>query len=658
MWMILSFKFMAKFQTLNYNLCKACLIIGFLFFANDVVSQNQIKADSLVRVLEDNNSISDSLKLEIIRLIVVNHTNPDVRLEYGQIAYQMALEIGDPQWLYKVTLEMGQVHKLRGDLQKALSFLFQSLKYAKKLENKRGEAIVSIALGGVYRVQNNYGRALDYYNFGIEKFREINDTISLATSLLNTGELYRVDHQLDSALVYFKESLGLFDSKNYKIGVAYGLGNIGLIYAEQEIDTLAEQYINKAINILAELKDSYAIAVYETYMADIYGGRGDYERALEYASRSYYEAMKVGYKEQISSSALKLSELYSDLKDYEKAFDFQSQYIAYRDSINNEETIRKMADLRTEYEVSQKQAEVDLLNEQKRNQQIIGVGLALVILLVAALALMFYKNSKQRQQTNQILSEQKEEIEAQRDQLDELNQSKDKFFSIISHDLRGPVHAFKGLSRLIKMYIDQNCIDELAELNQHFDKSVDQLSTLLDDLLDWAVSQQGRVPYSPEEVSLHDLSEDVMGLFQNMAQAKKINLTTSIPENIQLWVDSNSLRTILRNLVNNALKFTEEGGSVTLSAEKDGDMAALHVADTGRGIPQEQLESLFKLGGHKRSWGTEGEKGLGLGLQLVYSFSEMNGGSITVESEEGVGTTFTIHMPLHKITPTPEMMNS
>ncbi|UII32389.1 tetratricopeptide repeat-containing sensor histidine kinase [Fulvivirga ulvae] len=621
-----------------------------------ISAQDQHKADSLINLMNNGKIMPDSTKFEVLRGIFINQTDPDLKLHYAYKAYKMAVEADNLLWLYKSTLNIGHAHKKKGDLQKALDALLKSLEFAGEMKDGGREAIAYSAIGSVYRVQGNFTLSLKYYNLAIIKLREKKDYRNLAKSLMNTGELYRVNHQMDSALIYFTEAGELFDKINYRIGKAYNLGNIGLIYAEQGKNALAEQNINEAVRILKELGDIYAISVYDTYMADIYKDKGDYIRALEYANRSHMEAVKGGLKEQIRDASLKLSELYSDLKDYERAFGFQSQYIVYRDSINNEATIRKMADLRTEFEVSQKQAEVDLLNEQKRNQQIIGIGLTIVILLVGALAFMFYKNSKQRQHTNQILSEQKEEIEAQRDQLDELNQSKDKFFSIISHDLRGPVHAFKGMSRLIKMYIDQNCIDELAELNQHFDKSVDQLSTLLDDLLDWAVSQQGKVPYSPEEVSLHDLSEDIMGLFHNMAQAKKINLTTSIPEDIQLWVDSNSLRTILRNLVNNALKFTEEGGSVTLFAGKDGDMAALHVADTGRGIPQVQLESLFKLGGHKRSWGTEGEKGLGLGLQLVYSFSEMNGGSITVESEEGVGTTFTIHMPLFQPTPIPDAM--
>ncbi|MBL6448022.1 tetratricopeptide repeat-containing sensor histidine kinase [Fulvivirga sp. 29W222] len=600
----------------------------------------------------------DSTHFEYLHQIFVKHRNPNTRIEFAGIAIRLSKENNNEDWLFRALLNIGYANKLKGDLDQALEALFKSLKYVDASREYSREASAYNAIASVYRLQGNYRLALQYYQKGIGIYKVHKDTLGQATLLMNSGESYRLNKQLDSSLIAFKLSKTLFSIKEHRTGLAYNHGNIGLVYAEQGQNDLAEENINEAIGILKGLGDTYAISVYDTYMADIYKDKGDYERALEYANRSHKQAVKGGFKEQIRDASLKLSELYNDLREYERAFEFQSQYIVYRDSINNEETIRKMADLRTEYEVSQKQAEVDLLSVQKRNQQIIGVGLTIVTILVGVLAFMFYKNSKQRQHTNYILSEQKEEIETQRDQLDELNQSKDKFFSIISHDLRGPVHAFKGMSRLIKMYIDQNCIDELVELNEHFDHSVDQLSTLLDDLLDWAVSQQGKVPYSPGMVNLHDLSKDIMGLFNNMAQAKKISLTTHIPEDIQLWVDSNSLRTILRNLVNNALKFTGEGGFVTLSAEKDDGMAAVHVADTGRGIPQEELKGLFKLAGHKRSWGTEGEKGLGLGLQLVYSFSEMNGGSITVDSEEGVGTTFTIHMPLFKGVLTSEVVGS
>jgi two-component system NtrC family sensor kinase len=144
------------------------------------------------------------------------------------------------------------------------------------------------------------------------------------------------------------------------------------------------------------------------------------------------------------------------------------------------------------------------------------------------------------------------------------------------------------------------------------------------------------------------MGQEINGIFSNSAKAKKIEITTSIPDNLELWVDKNTSMTILRNLVNNALKFTSEGGQVSILAEAESaTMAKITIKDTGVGIPPEKLNALFKMDGYKASYGTGGERGLGLGLQLVYEFVEMNNGTVEVESEEGKGTSFIVHLPLY-----------
>ena len=647
--MTLILKFIFNNTLHIFCLCKVFIIIGLTFFSSLLYSQNLKKADSLIFVYENMSAAAgENEKIELLREICVHHADPDIRLKYGNIALSIATKIDDPLWVLKIKVELANAYKKKGELQQALKLLYESLEYAEITANDMYKAVVYTTIGSVYKVGENYKQALEFYNKSVRLYRLAGDSVRLASGLLNTGELYRTTGQLDSALLYFKESGGIFDIKNYKIGTAYNIGNVGLVYASQGRHDLAEENINKAVAILETLGDSYAISIYDTYMADIYHERGDLSLALEYALRSYETAFKAGLKEQIHDASLKLSSLYADLNDYERAFTYQKTYLVYRDSINNAETIREMADLRTQYEIAKKQVEVDLLQMEQRNHRMWGIGLAAIILLLLVLAIMFYKNARQRQFTNKVLSEQKEEIEAQRDQLDDLNSSKDKFFSIISHDLRGPVHSFKGLSRLIKMYIEQNSIEELAELNVHFDNSVDQLSSLLDDLLDWAVSQQGQMPYDPQKVVLADVANEITGLFSNTARAKNIKLKTEMAD-IEVWADINSLRTILRNLTNNALKFTDVGGVVTIAAEIRSDKAYVSVSDTGRGMSQEQVQNLFKLAEHQRSWGTEGEKGLGLGLQLVQSFCELNKGSIEVQSKADVGTTFTISLPLYQV---------
>ncbi|MEQ8927999.1 MAG: HAMP domain-containing sensor histidine kinase, partial [Fulvivirga sp.] len=152
--------------------------------------------------------------------------------------------------------------------------------------------------------------------------------------------------------------------------------------------------------------------------------------------------------------------------------------------------------------------------------------------------------------------------------------------------------------------------------------------------------------YKPQQVSVKSIFEGVHTLFTNSAKAKNIQLQLDVDSEAQLWVDKNSTHTIFRNLINNAIKFTPEGGSVSASVDQFEDHVEIKISDTGIGIPDDKLAQLFNQVGSKSSYGTDGEKGLGLGLQLVYEFVKMNMGTIEVESEEGKGTTFVVNLPL------------
>ncbi len=621
-------------------------IMSLYFIANNACAQNQSKADSAIAILNSVEEFSDSTEQRVFYIIYSEHTNPDSIIKYGQIAYEKAESNGLDKWKYKSLLNIGQGYKSKGELEKSLSFFIKYLDYARTHNNVRNEAIAYSAIGSVYRVQENYLTALTYYNLGIEKLRTLGDSTNLAVSLMNTGELYRINHTLDTALLYFNESGKIFDIKNYKIGQAYNLGNIGLVYAKQGKHKLAENNLTKATEILLELGDSYPIAVYNTSMADIYKDRGELDRALEYAHNSYDLAQTDGLKEQIRDASEKLSELYELTQNYKKAYEYQEQYLVYRDSINNEGTIRKMADLRTEYEVAQKQIEVDLLNQEKKISRLVRAGLLGMLVVIAGLAYIYFKQNRAKRKTNKLLSAQKQQLQIQHNELEVLNSTKDRFFSIISHDLRGPVNSFKGLTTIMKMSLGAKAYDDLPKMTDMLDKASNQLSELLDNLLDWAVNQQGEFPYSPEKISIETLVKDVLNTSKSRAESKQIKITTQFDEELFGWIDKNSVKTILRNLVNNALKFTPKGGLVEIIGVIEKDELILRIKDNGIGISKEKFATLFSESELKSTPGTDGEKGLGLGLRLAYEFAKMNKGVITAESKEGKGTVFTVSLPM------------
>ena len=222
---------------------------------------------------------------------------------------------------------------------------------------------------------------------------------------------------------------------------------------------------------------------------------------------------------------------------------------------------------------------------------------------------------------------------------------KDRFFSIISHDLRGPVSSFHGITQVFKMYLEKGKYDQLKHTLTEVDKASTNLSRLLDNLLNWASQELSEIPYNPEIINVKSMIDELFEGFESAANAKHINLKNEVDGSIETWSDVNSTVTIFRNLIHNALKFTQEGGGIIVSAAKEEDQVKISVADSGVGMPPERVESLFVLSDKSSTYGTKGEKGVGLGLQLVNEFTKLNLGELTVESEVGVGTTFHILLP-------------
>jgi len=234
------------------------------------------------------------------------------------------------------------------------------------------------------------------------------DSIAIASALLNAGDTYFNNEKYDKALAYFEESGYIFNELNYTVGIAYNLGNVGMVYAEQGKDALAEKNMNEAIIILEKTKDYYPISVYLTYMSDIYLRKGNFAQALKYAKRSFDLAEKNGLKEQISDASLKLSELYDHNGNFEASNAYLKNFYIYRDSVLNIESIEHMADLRTDFEVSQKQTEVDLLMEKQRNQKITVVATIVALALIMVLAGGLFRRNRFIQKTTAIIKNEKE----------------------------------------------------------------------------------------------------------------------------------------------------------------------------------------------------------------------------------------------------------
>lgn len=633
------------------RITKICiLLISCFIFHFQLSAQNQKMVDSLVEVYHSkkNTYNNDSVFFNLLYEISYYHYNPDTALKFANELIKYAQNKSDHFFLYRGLLQKGNVLCLKGNYEDAVKALFRCASEARKMNYSRGIGCAYVAIGDIYLSTEDHGNALKYYNQAIQIFRNLNDSSVLANALFNAGSEYLFINNTDSALAYFNASESIYIKLNHKIGIAYSLGNKGLVFLQSENYGKAEKNLLSAIEMLKDLNDMYPVASYQRALAKLYKAKGDNDKAIDFALSSYDLASKYGLKQPIRDACEILSDIYSSTGNFKEALDYHLEFIAYRDSIINEETIRKVADLRTEFEVSQKQAEVDLLKKKRQTQVLISAGLALVTLLIGTLGIVLYVNNKRKQKLNIQLAEQKEEMETQRDQLVELNNTKDRFFSIISHDLRGPISTLHGFSIILKEYISNGNIKSLSELADDLNASINKVSSLLDNLLDWALSQQGRFPYTPVKVNLSEIIHEIIMNSSHMAMSKDIDILCNPPESLMVWADKNSLMTILRNLLNNAIKFSYKDSKIEIFAGKLKKYAEIRVKDYGVGIPKEKISDLFKLKGDKSTWGTAKEKGVGLGLSIAYDFITMNKGTINVESEVGKGTTFILKIPLEK----------
>lgn len=252
------------------------------------------------------------------------------------------------------------------------------------------------------------------------------------------------------------------------------------------------------------------------------------------------------------------------------------------------------------------------------------------------------------------LSEKNLQIEKQKQQLLELNATKDKFFSIIAHDLINPFSSLMGFSSILYEKFDTYSPNLLKEMIGHMHQTSKQTYDLLQDLLQWSRAQSGMLKNKPIKLGLDEIVIDNIELVKNRSLNKNIEISKSIPSKLHVFGDHNMINTIIRNLISNAIKFTPEGGRIDFSVDEAGgtqdkkDFIVLKVSDTGVGISAERLSKLFKIEESTSTVGTRDEAGTGLGLILCKEFIEKMAGEIWVESEEGKGSTFFVKIPLYK----------
>ncbi|MBI2731592.1 MAG: tetratricopeptide repeat protein [Sphingobacteriales bacterium] len=380
------------------------LIPGFfILFQVNLSGQDQRIADSLRKIYNEED-LPDTTKLELLRNLSFNEVRDlALALKYSEELITLSTRLGNNLYLHRGYFQKGNKKRLMGDLEEAIAAYFKSIEAAGKANFAKGTGMCYSAIADVYSISGNHKNSMLYYHKAISALQQTNDSIILGSAISNAGDEFLTNKMFDSALIYFKQASEIFDRIKYASGQAYSIGNIGMVYANLGQNQLAEKNIDKAIKMLEEQEDYYPICVYLISMSDIYRDKEDATSALNYAARSLRMAQQYGLKDQISQANQKLSELYEKEGNIAESFKYFKNYVAYRDSVNNIAAVQKMADLRTNYEVSQKQVEVDLLSVQKKNQRIVIWSTGLVLALIAILAIGLKRRNTFIKRTNKII---------------------------------------------------------------------------------------------------------------------------------------------------------------------------------------------------------------------------------------------------------------
>lgn len=394
---------------------KTCLVLICIIIAGSgLYGQNEKRADSLERIYT-HGLYEPEKKLFLLNKLVQNLTDPKKAIAYSEELLAQAEEQDSLQYMFSALLNKGHAYRSIGNFSQALEFHYKAAGIAAKLNSNRDVGKANVAIADDYSMAANSKNAILYYKKAIIQFENLRDSLNLGVALSNLGDAYLKIKKPDSSLVYLLRSGEIFNALKYELGMGHNYANMGLAHAQNGYPLAAEQNLNKAIKIFQDYGDYNAICICLNAMSAIFEEMGDHKNALYFAHRSLGLAKNYGLKQEVSDASLVLSRLYEKNGKTELAFEHFKNYLLYRDSVQGIDRVKEMANLRTEYEIAEKQVQVDLMAKKaqieelkKKRQQYISLTSALVVALLAVLTVGLFRRYRHIKKLDLLIkSEQK-----------------------------------------------------------------------------------------------------------------------------------------------------------------------------------------------------------------------------------------------------------
>lgn len=632
---------------------KIGLYLQLSFVSRNDTAKSNSYSQTAYQLAIKNHLIPDQAKaIYYLAETAYDSRNFDLAVLRYQQSVPLFVQLNDTFMLTNCYNAIGLSYNQLFTFEKAIANFIEGLKLAGNDQDFTADLLSNIALSHVK--MNNHQDALTYYHKSLTINMKIRDSSSIAVNYNGLGTTFSTMNRPDSAIYYFQKAHRLFKKLKNPGYQAIALSNIAAIFPNYP-DSLekAIDFFNQASIIFGQLGWTH-------YQADILHGKGNVfckQGQFRESLNAYTESLRLTDLFNLGLELKKsnysgLSELYEKTGDYKTALKYHVLFAQYTDSLVQKEKYEQMINLEKQYETKKKEDEIIRLHmkqeltdiQLKKNKQLklLGYATATVLFFYMILVLLKYID---KIKLNQFLEEKNHEIEQSEQELRLQNASKNKFFSIIAHDLKNPFHTVIGYSQLLSSDYSNFTEKERREFASDIHQSTNTIFRLLQNLLDWSGSQTGKLIVSPIETEYRQILDNSVSVLHSLARQKNIKLNYQCSEALMIFADPQMIETVLRNLINNAIKFTPENGTVHITAQQTGPDVTITVTDNGVGISDEDVRNLFRIDSKVKRKGTNDEDGTGLGLILCYEFINKNNGTIRVESKPGKGSSFIVTIP-------------
>ncbi|UOQ98216.1 ATP-binding protein [Hymenobacter sp. 5317J-9] len=603
--------------------------------------------------------LPDTARLRLLNAMcyALHNEQPARALPYGEAAVALARTLPAEEQgpgLLQSLLYLASCYGNLSNGPEALQLLSEAQTLALKLKNVDGLVRAYTSQGSIYHERRDSTSAWRHYRRALRLMNQPGVTPTARMKLLgNVGGLFFFRQQLPQALHYDSLALALARRQSDSTAEANYLSSLANYQMQAGNLGRVKRLLTQALAI-SRRQRAVRSQARQLIMFAMYYIQTDEPARADAATR---EALKLArqsdYLECVLDAYSILSAEAAERENYRQAYEWNQRYVELNDTLNNRQTMQTLAAAQVSSEAQERARRLRLLTQQ-RDEQVwhsrVLIGAVAVLTLALLVAAYFYRNLRR---SRSELAANNRALEKVSVELRSVASFKDKLYAIVAHDLRGPVTAFAGVTSLIDSYIAQNDQAGLARLPALVRQAADSLNHLLDNVLNWAVSQTGELECRPAPVLVSELFAECQALYQTTAAASWQHITMAAPDGLKLMADRNMARTILRNLVGNALKFMPAGGHVHLEAAPDPDdpqMVLISCTDTGPGMSAATVASLMSGPALPEPTPTPKPRatGLGLGLALCRAFVHRHGGTLVIQSRPGAGTNVTVSLPVAK----------